>query len=385
MLAIGMQPSEAPRARGCGSGLLGRPRPSAPSPARSPRAAAPAPRARPVSPRAASPHNGARPASTARAPSASALTTSAPRRMPPSTSTSTLPSTASATSGSASIVASAPSSWRPPWFETTTPAAPWSAASVGVLGGERCPSPARAGWSPTTSSSRSSQSTAGSIRENMSAGVPADAWPAAVAKLGTVTSAGITKPVRRSRSRRPSRGTSTVSAIASKPASSACSIRARVTPAVAEYVELEPAAPRRRGRRDLGRRGGGQRGQHHHRPGRRGGARHPRLAVGVSHALERHRRHQQRHRHLRAEHRRRRRGAAHVHQRARAQLPAAVRRDVVVERALVARLRPRSSRRRPGRAGRARSLVVGDVARLDRQSLDCRRRADPDRPPRRGT
>ena len=64
----------------------------------------------------------------------------------------------------------------------------------------------------------------------MSAGVPPTDFPAAAAKLGTVTSAGITKPVRRSRSRRPSRGTSTVRAMASKPASSAWSISDRVNP-----------------------------------------------------------------------------------------------------------------------------------------------------------
>ena len=45
----------------------------------------------PSSPSAASPQSTARAASTARAPSASALTTSAPRRMPPSTSTSIAP------------------------------------------------------------------------------------------------------------------------------------------------------------------------------------------------------------------------------------------------------------------------------------------------------
>ena len=149
--------------------------------------------------------------------------------MPPSTSTSIRPSTASTTSGSASIVAGAPSSWRPPWLETITPAAPCSQASA-ASSAVTMPFTSTGRLESETSSSRSSHSTEGSIRENMSAGVPAVALPAAAAKLGTVTSAGITKPVRRSRSRRPSRGASTVSAIASKPASSAWSISARVTP-----------------------------------------------------------------------------------------------------------------------------------------------------------
>src|SRR3990170_154225 len=65
---------------------------------------------------------------TALAPRASALRMSVPRRMPPSRRTSHRPCTASTTSGSASIVAGAPSSWRPPWFETMMPAMPWSRA-----------------------------------------------------------------------------------------------------------------------------------------------------------------------------------------------------------------------------------------------------------------
>ena len=58
------------------------------------------------------------------------MTTSAPRRMPLSSSTAAPPPTASTTSGSASSEAGAPSSWRPPWFETTMPSTPASTASV---------------------------------------------------------------------------------------------------------------------------------------------------------------------------------------------------------------------------------------------------------------
>ena len=49
--------------------------------------------------------------------------------MPPSTSTSIRPSTASATSGRTAAVGQTVSSWRAPWFETTTPARPASTAS----------------------------------------------------------------------------------------------------------------------------------------------------------------------------------------------------------------------------------------------------------------
>ena len=65
---------------------------------------------------------------TARAPRARARTTSAPRRTPPSSRTSIRLPTASTISGSASMVARVPSSWRPPWFDTTRPSMPCSAA-----------------------------------------------------------------------------------------------------------------------------------------------------------------------------------------------------------------------------------------------------------------
>ena len=52
----------------------------------------------------------------------------------------------------------------------------------------------------------------------------------AACTLGTPSPSGILKPVRRSRSRLPPRGASTVTTIASKPESTASSISARVTP-----------------------------------------------------------------------------------------------------------------------------------------------------------
>ena len=101
---------------------------------RAPRAAARAPAGRRPRRRRRAPRAAGGPASTAPAPSASAVATSVPRRMPPSSSTSSRSPTASTTAGSASIVGITPSSWRPPWFETTTPAAPCSAARTASVG-----------------------------------------------------------------------------------------------------------------------------------------------------------------------------------------------------------------------------------------------------------
>ena len=59
-----------------------------------------------------------------RAPSASARIMSAPVRMPPSNITSISEPTASTTRGSIEIDDGAPSSWRPPWLDTTIASAP---------------------------------------------------------------------------------------------------------------------------------------------------------------------------------------------------------------------------------------------------------------------
>ena len=66
--------------------------------------------------------------STASAPSASALNTSVPVRMPPSTKIFMLLPTASAISGSTSALAGVWPSTRPPWLDTMIAAAPASAA-----------------------------------------------------------------------------------------------------------------------------------------------------------------------------------------------------------------------------------------------------------------
>ena len=63
------------------------------------------------------------------APSASARKMSCPVRTPESSRISFCPPIASATFGSAEMVEGAPSSWRPPWFDTTTPSAPVFSAS----------------------------------------------------------------------------------------------------------------------------------------------------------------------------------------------------------------------------------------------------------------
>ena len=80
---------------------------------------------------------GARPSMTPCAPSASALSTSEPRRNPPSTSIGELarrpPPTTWPTS---SMPVAAQSSCRPPWFDSTMPSAPHSIAAQRVLDAE---------------------------------------------------------------------------------------------------------------------------------------------------------------------------------------------------------------------------------------------------------
>ena len=70
----------------------------------------------------------ARPISVPRAPSAQAFSTSWPERMPPSRCTSMREPTASTIRGRARMLDSAPSSCRPPWFETMSASAPVAAA-----------------------------------------------------------------------------------------------------------------------------------------------------------------------------------------------------------------------------------------------------------------
>ncbi len=82
---------------------------------------------------------------------------------------------------------------------------------------------------PMRGSSRSDQASAAFISPKVSSIVTARSTPIAAATLGTPSPAGISKPVRRSRSRLPAGGASTVTTIASKPESTASSTSAPVT------------------------------------------------------------------------------------------------------------------------------------------------------------
>jgi hypothetical protein len=66
---------------------------------------------------------------TALAPSASALSTSLPRRTPPSMNTSARPRAASTISGRTSSEPGTASIWRPPWLDTQMPSTPQPMAS----------------------------------------------------------------------------------------------------------------------------------------------------------------------------------------------------------------------------------------------------------------
>ena len=72
----------------------------------------------PAWPPTARAHSDARPIMTALAPRATALTTSLPRRTPPSMTTSMRSPTASAITGSARMVAGVVSRLLPPWLDT---------------------------------------------------------------------------------------------------------------------------------------------------------------------------------------------------------------------------------------------------------------------------
>ena len=97
------------------------------------------------------------------------------------------------------------------------------------------------------------QPSAGSISSKVSAIVTARSEPSAAATLGTPRPSGITKPVRRSRSRLPARGASTVTQDRLEARRDRLLHQRPGHARVAEAVELEPAAAARRGRGDLGR------------------------------------------------------------------------------------------------------------------------------------
>ncbi len=272
----------------------------------------------PASPPTASPQAAARPTSVARAPSASAFSTSAPRRMPPSTYTSQRPATASTTSGSASSVAGAPSSWRPPWFETMIAAAPCSTASRAVLprddslqdhrqpalGGdplEIAPGDGRAHLELLGERHRDVRVLALDVGERQPRR-QLEAEPGvalAAAEHGRVH-------------RQHDRGVAARARLGD--------VVERALP-VAEDVELQPARSVAAGRRDLVVGARRDRRDAEHRPGRRGGARGRRLALGVEQALHREGRDEERHRDRGAEHGRGRGHLADVDEHARPEAP----------------------------------------------------------------
>ena len=180
--------------------------------------------------------------------------------------------------------------------------------------------------------------------------------PSAASSAGTAGSSGISQPVRRSRSRRPKYGASIVSTIARKPAATAWSTIERVTPFVAEDVELEPARRVGCGGGDLGRRRGRHRRHRHDRPERGGRARRRDLALGVRVPLVGHRRDDDRRRELVPEHRPLRGHVLDVAEEPWPKRPAAVRVHVLAQRPLVAGAR-REVPERPRGAGAPRHGV----------------------------
>ena len=83
------------------------------------------------------------------------------RRMPPSASIVRSAPTASTIAGNARAVDGTPSSWRPPWFDTTIPSAPCFAASL-ASSGSRIPLTISGPFHSDRIQSRSAQLTAGS-------------------------------------------------------------------------------------------------------------------------------------------------------------------------------------------------------------------------------
>ncbi len=180
--------------------------------------------ATPSLPPAASPCSTGRPSRTASAPRARQARTSAPRRTPPSTSTVQLPRSAAAISGSTSNVAGAPSSCRPPWLDTTTPPAP---ASLARTASEAVSTPLTSTGSELIERSQATTDQSSAASNSAAACPPGEEKPVPV-RLAGATPDGSRKPLRRSRTRRPSRGASAVSTSASKPAASARSTSRRV-------------------------------------------------------------------------------------------------------------------------------------------------------------
>ena len=148
---------------------------------------------------------------------------------------------------------------------------------------------------------------------------------------------GISNAARMSRSLRPAAGRSTVRTIASKPAICGRFDERLGEAAVARPVELEPLPPAGRRFGELGCGRAPESREAHDRSGLRSAPRHGEVAVRMGEVLERRRRDEDGHRDLTTEDSRRRGDRGHVDEHARPQVPAPERREVLGERALVAR------------------------------------------------
>lgn len=158
---------------------------------------------------------------TALAPRARALTTSVPRRMPPSTRTGMRPSMRSTTRGRAWMVAGTVSRFRAPWFETMMPAAPASSPRA-ASSAFRTPFKRTGTFAKDRSHSTSFQVSDGS--RSAGAGAPGRRT------FSSTIPGGTANPARAMRSRAPMLGVSTVRHSAWQPAASTRRTSSRVKP-----------------------------------------------------------------------------------------------------------------------------------------------------------
>ena len=200
-------------------------------------------------------------------------------------------------------MAATPSSWRPPWLETITPAAPRSAAST-ASSAVITPLTRTGRLESETSASRSAQPSAGSTRREDVGDADRPLGPGRLgdarhAELGRQLEAAPQVPLPPPRAR----GVHGQRHGAEPRLDRFGEQRPGHAP-VAEAVELEPKPRVGRRGRHLARPGRGQGRQAHHRPRARRRPRHPGLPVRMREPLEGDRGDQDRHRHRLAEHRR---------------------------------------------------------------------------------
>mmetsp|Transcript_6399 Transcript_6399/g.15071 ORF Transcript_6399/g.15071 Transcript_6399/m.15071 type:complete len:200 (+) Transcript_6399:151-750(+) len=163
----------------------------------------------PCSPPTARAYTAGRANMTALAPSPTALKMSVPRRIPPSMKMGICPRTSSAIAGSTSIVAGTESSCRPPWLDTTMAAAPALMASLASSG---CMTPlAMMGRLQIDfSQAMMPQSRVRSFCASNSTSCWFTTFPSIWMFGSCPIASDVAYPVRRSRSRRPVMGASTV-------------------------------------------------------------------------------------------------------------------------------------------------------------------------------